>query len=163
LTTKDIILDAVRDLHAREQIVTREILAEYTNLALSIIDDRLGYLVDNGFVSRVQRGVYIPRMPYKPARPISRTITPDDGMTVLEIGDTVLVLTPRESSILGELMNGSAQSGALVEMGHQFSKVSSDLSRRIDLVQRKVTLSKADCQTLDMFLSETDGATVKDQ
>jgi hypothetical protein len=35
------VLQAVQDLHAQEQIVTRETLAEFTGLKLAIVDDRL--------------------------------------------------------------------------------------------------------------------------
>ena len=46
------ILEAIEDLHNQEQIVTRTTLAELTGLQLSIIDDRLSYLVDSGQISR---------------------------------------------------------------------------------------------------------------
>ena len=52
----EIVLSAVQDLFAREQIVTREILSELTGLKLTTIDDRLGHLVDTGKIRRVQRG-----------------------------------------------------------------------------------------------------------
>jgi hypothetical protein len=125
--TKDIILEAIQDLHAREQIVTRETIAEHTGLALSIIDDRLGYLVDNGLVLRVQRGVYVPAETHKPARAIACTLIPD-GTKVLEVGNTVLVLTPREARMMGELLSGGAQQYAMVEMGHQFARQNAELS-----------------------------------
>lgn len=53
-----IVLEAVQDLHGKEQIVTRETLAELTGLTLSVIDDRIGTLVDRGDILRVHRGVY---------------------------------------------------------------------------------------------------------
>ena len=70
----EIVLSAVQDLFAREQIVTREILAELTGLKLTTIDDRLGHLVDTGKIRRVQRGVFVPLEQHRPARPISRTL-----------------------------------------------------------------------------------------
>ena len=79
----EVVLSAVQDLFAREQIVTRETLAELTGLKLTTIDDRLGYLLDNGRIRRVQRGVFVPLEQHKPARPISRTLCPD-GTTVLD-------------------------------------------------------------------------------
>lgn len=93
-STAEIVLSAVQDLFAREQIVTRETLAELTGLKLTTIDDRLGHLVDNGKIRRVQRGVFVPLEQHRPARPISRTLCPD-GTTVLEVGDTVMILSPR--------------------------------------------------------------------
>lgn len=119
----EIVLSAVQDLFAREQIVTRETLAELTGLKLTTIDDRLGYLLDNGRIRRVQRGVFVPLEQHKPARPISRTLCPD-GTTVLEVGDTVMILSPRESRMIGELMAGSAQQYASVEIGHEAARIS---------------------------------------
>ncbi|MEJ1162481.1 hypothetical protein V9K97_02210 [Variovorax sp. CCNWLW186] len=46
------VLEAVQDLQAQEQIVTRETLAELIGLKLSVIDDRLGTLTDDGVEDR---------------------------------------------------------------------------------------------------------------
>ena len=118
-TSAEIVLEAVQDLYAREQLVTRETLAELTGLKFTTIDDRLAYLVDNGRIRRVQRGVFVPAEQHKPARPISRTLCPD-GTTVLEVGDTVMILSPRESRMIGELMAGSSQQYAAIEIGLSF-------------------------------------------
>ena len=45
------ILEAIEDLHNQEQIVTRETLSQLTGFKLSIVDDRLSYLVDSGLIS----------------------------------------------------------------------------------------------------------------
>ena len=122
-TSAEIVLEAVQDLYAREQLVTRETLAELTGLKFTTIDDRLAYLVDNGRIRRVQRGVFVPAEQHRPARPISRTLCPD-GTTVLEVGDSVMILTPREARMIGELMAGSAQQYASVEIGHEAARIS---------------------------------------
>jgi len=136
-STAEIVLDAIQDLYAREQIVTRETLAEITGLKLTVIDDRLSYLVDNGSIRRVQRGVFVPMAQHKAARPISRTLCAD-GTTVLEVGDTVMILTPRESRMLGELMAGSAQQYAAIELGHEAERLNSLLSAQVREVRREV-------------------------
>ena len=133
----EIVLEAVQDLFAREQIVTRETLSELTGLKLTTIDDRLGYLLDNGRIRRVQRGVFVPMEQHKPARPISRTLCPD-GTTVLEVGDTVMILTPRESRMIGELMAGSSQQYAAIEIGHEAARLNAVLSAQISEVRREV-------------------------
>lgn len=133
----EIVLSAVQDLFAREQIVTRETLAELTGLKLTTIDDRLGYLVDTGKIRRVQRGVFVPMAQHKPARPISRTLCPD-GTTVLEVGDTVMILTPRESRMIGELMAGSSHQYAAIEIGHEAARLNTHLSAQISEVRREV-------------------------
>ena len=133
----EIVLSAVQDLHAREQIVTREILAELTGLKLTTIDDRLGHLVDTGRIRRVQRGVFVPLEQHRPARPISRTLCPD-GTTVLEVGDTVMILSPRESRMIGELMAGSSQQYAAIEIGHEAARLNAALQAQISDVRREV-------------------------
>ena len=133
----EVVLGAIEDLHAREQIVTREILAELTGLKLTTIDDRLGHLVDTGKIRRVQRGVFVPLEQHRPARPISRTLCPD-GTTVLEVGDTVMILSPRESRMIGELMAGSSQQYAAIEIGHEAARLNAVLSAQISEVRREV-------------------------
>ena len=140
-STAETILEAIQDLHSREQIVTRETLAELTGLKLTTIDDRLGYLLDNGRIRRVQRGVFVPLEQHKPARPISRTLCPD-GTTVLEVGDTVMILSPRESRMIGELMAGSSQQYAAIEIGHEAARLNSALAAQIGEVRREVAAVK---------------------
>lgn len=138
LSNAEIVLEAIQDLHAREQIATRETLSELTGLKLSIIDDRLGYLVDDGKIHRVQRGVFVPAAHHSPARPITRSMLAD-GTTVLEIGDEVLHLSPRESRMLGEVMAGSAQAFAVIEIGHQAAYQSNVLGAAISDLRREVS------------------------
>lgn len=135
-STAEIVLEAVQDLYAKEQIVTRETVAGVTGMKQAVIDDRLSYLADNGKIRRVQRGVYVPADQHKPARPITRTLLPD-GTTVLEVGDeTALILTPREARMVGELMVGSAQQFASIELGHAADSMAGDLVARIRALER---------------------------
>ena len=136
-STAEVVMGAIEDLHAREQIVTREILSELTGLKLTTIDDRLGHLVDTGKIRRVQRGVFVPLEQHRPARPISRTLCPD-GTTVLEVGDTVMILSPRESRMIGELMAGSSHQYAAIEIGHEAARLNAVLSAQISEVRREV-------------------------
>lgn len=131
------ILEAIQDMHAAEQIVTRETLADHTGLRLTVVDDRLSYLVNNGRIHRVQRGVFVPAEQHRPARHISRTLLPD-GTTVLDIGDQVIHLTPREARMLGETMAGAAQSYAAVEIGHQTAQLNSQLRAEIQDLRRQL-------------------------
>lgn len=141
-STAEIVLEAVQDLHAKEQIVTREVLAEVTGLKLAIIDDRLSHLTDIGRVRRVQRGVYVPFDQHRPARPISRTVLPD-GSTVLEIGDEVIQLTPREARMLGEAMAGSGQQFVAIEVGNQAAVLAAELAAKVRMLEREMTALRA--------------------
>ncbi|TEU23354.1 type IV toxin-antitoxin system AbiEi family antitoxin domain-containing protein [Alkanindiges illinoisensis] len=136
----EIVLEAIEDLHAQEQIVTRETLAELTQLKLTVIDDRLAYLVDSGQIHRVQRGVFVPAPVHKPARIISKIVLPG-GIVKLEIGDDyVLTLTPREARTLGNLMMADSLQYANIELGHHTAVMSSEFGAQLREVQR--TLAK---------------------
>lgn len=144
--TAETILEAIQDLHAREQIVTRETLAEVTGLKLTTVDDRLGYLLDNGRIRRVQRGVFVPLEQHKPARPISRTLCPD-GTTVLEVGEMVMILSPREARMIGELMSGSSHQYAAIEIGHESARLNAVLAAQVSEVRRELRQSQEPAST----------------
>lgn len=134
-TNKALVQEAVEDLHRLEQIVTRETLAEHTGLKLSIIDDRLKALVIDGHIVRVQRGVFVPVAQHPAARPISHTELPD-GTVVLDIGDDVMKLTPREARTLGAMLGGRAIQAAQIDIGHQSAFMSSEISSRVRGLER---------------------------
>lgn len=129
-TSRAVVFEAVQDLHAQEQIVTRETLARHTGLKLSVVDDRIATLIDDGDVLRVQRGVFIPAPMHPPARSISKTVLPS-GLVKLEIGDEVMTLTPREDRMLGSLMSGAATQFSQVETGHQMAVLVSEVKRKL--------------------------------
>ena len=132
------ILEAIEDLHNQEQIVTRTTLADLTGLQLSIIDDRLSYLVDSGQIIRVQRGVFIPTPRHRVARLMSKMVLPD-GTVKIEIGDDqILTLTPREARNLGNLMVAEAMQYANIEMGHNMAILQSEISGQVRKLTRQV-------------------------
>ena len=132
------ILEAIEDLHNQEQIVTRTTLADLTGLQLSIIDDRLSYLVDSGKIIRVQRGVFIPAPKHRPSRIMCKMVLPD-GTVKIEIGDDeVLTLTPREARNLGNLMVAEAMQYANIEMGHHMAILQSEISGQVRKLTRQV-------------------------
>ena len=132
------ILEAVEDLHNQEQIVTRETLADLAGLKLSIIDDRLSYLVDSGQIIRVQRGVFIPAQRHRPSRIMSKTLLPD-GTVKIDIGDDVLTLTPREARILGNLMVAEAMQYSNIEMGHHMAILQTEVSGQVRKLSKQVS------------------------
>ncbi|MNY06435.1 hypothetical protein D3C86_1391930 [compost metagenome] len=141
-STTALVLEAVQDLHAKEQIVTRETLAELTGLKLTVIDDRLGTLVDDGAILRVQRGVFVPAQQHPPARPMSKTVMPD-GMVKIEIGDEVLQLTPREDRALANLMAGAAAQAVAIETGRNTAILAAELGEQIKQLRRQVAALEA--------------------
>lgn len=135
--TAERILDAICDLHAQEQLVTRESLEEQTGLSRTIIDNRISELIDAGRVVRVQRGIYRPAPQHKPARTITKTLLPD-GYTLIEIGDQAITLTPRENRMLGELMAGAGQQYASIETGQQAALIAGELYRQVADLRKKL-------------------------
>ena len=144
-TTKQQILDAINDLHGAEQLVTREALQEVTGLKLTIIDDRVATLVDEGAVIRKGRGVFVPAIQHPPARPISKTVMPD-GMVKIEIGDMVLELTPKEDRALASLQAGTAVQFAAIETGQELSTLVAAMRTRVAKLEAQLRKDKGDKQ-----------------
>lgn len=147
----EVVLEAIQDLHAQEQIVTRETLLSVTGLPLTVIDDRLARLVDDGRIHRVQRGVFVPAAQHPPARLMAKIVLPD-GTVKIELGDDhVLTLTPREARMLGNLMMAEAVQFAGVEQGQYAASVTADMMRCMRELGRKVegmvqqSVPPADC------------------
>jgi hypothetical protein len=135
-TTTQQVFDAVCDLTASEQVVTREALQDVTGLKLTVIDDRIATLVDDGLVIRRNRGVFIPAPQHPPARPISKTILPN-GMVKIEIGDEVLELTPREDRFLASLQAGAALQLSTIESGYQAGIAAGEISQRLRALESR--------------------------
>lgn len=136
-STTAIVLEAVQDLHGQEQIVTRETLAELTGLKMTVIDDRLATLVDDGLILRVQRGVFVPAPRHPAARAMSRTLMPD-GMVKIEVGDQVLELTPREDRMLANLQAGAAAQLTAIETGRNTAMMAAELAGQIRRLEQTV-------------------------
>ena len=72
-TSAQIIWDAIMDLHNQQQPITRASLMEVTGLKMSIIDDHVARMVDDGRLRRVIAGVFSPVVLHNPPRPMSKT------------------------------------------------------------------------------------------
>lgn len=155
-SSTQIVLEAIQDLHAQEQIVTRETLRELTGLKLTVIDDRIGALIEDGLVVRVQRGVFVPVASHPPARVISKTVLPD-GTVKIDIGDTVLTLTPREDRMLAGLQAGVVMQAAAIELGHHSAMVAGEMQGRLNKVERHLAKMTGDCEDGDDLFVTRDG------
>lgn len=155
--TTGAVLDAARDLHAQDQLVTREALAELTDLKLSLIDDRTRALVDDGHLYRAQRGVFVPTVVHPPARTMSKTIL-DDGWVKIEIGDEILTLTPKENRYLAELQAGALAQVTAIEAGRQAAVVHAELARRLLAAEREIRALRCKGNAAQMDLLADVGA-----
>lgn len=134
-TTAQEVLDWVIDLHQKEQIVTREVLMSAMGLKLSIIDEHLSNLVNDGKLRRVRRGVFQPVQQMPPPRAMSKTLLPD-GWVKLEIGEDVLMLTPRESRMFASMLQGEANLSSHIDLIGQVMASAADMAHRIQRIER---------------------------
>lgn len=143
ITSTQRVFDAVRDLRAMDQIATRETVAELTSLKLSVVDDRLRALVDDGKLKRLLRGIYELVESYPPTRNISKTIL-DSGYTLIEISgrdgvpDVVLHLTPSEDRALSMLSVGAAGQAILINSTNQHLYLATELAAKVESQGREL-------------------------
>lgn len=135
------VLEAVQELHALEQMVTRESLATILDMPPVVIDDRIGTLINAGMVVRVRRGVYLPAERHDAARVMSKTLLPD-GTVKIDIGDEVLTLTPKEDRMLAAIQAGVVMQAASIEAGHQTALIAAELSLQVKTLRREVSALK---------------------
>ncbi len=151
LTSTQRVFDAVRDLRGQDQIATRETVAELTELKLSIVDDRLRTLVDDGKLKRLLRGVYELVEVFPPKRLISKTLMPN-GYVKIEIGDQLLTLSPSEDRDLALLQVGSATQGAVIESSRQHLFLATELAARVEKLERALKAARASKPELQQHL-----------
>lgn len=140
VSTTQRVLDAVCELCALEQHATRETVAEITGLKLSIVDDRLGTLVDDEKLRRILRGTYVPVISYPPARSISKEVL-SDGMVMYEFsndqGSTTLKLTPREDRVLSSLTAGAGAQLVAIEFNRQQSILLTAMAAEVERIKKE--------------------------
>lgn len=125
-----IIADAIADLYAQQQVITRETLVHVTGLKMTVIDDHVSRMVEDGRLHRVRAGVFVPLTPEPEPRAISVTDSPD-GRTIVEIGDWVVKLWPKEARALGRRLLGEAIQFSNLQAGYEMGAFNSDLLVRI--------------------------------
>lgn len=104
--TLQAVLDAIKELTATTGMAPRQAIIESTGLSPHIIKERIDELIESGNVVRRERGVYQYVEVFAPARPVSRTVI-HGGMTIIEVGDITLKLTPVEEGMLRSMYAGA--------------------------------------------------------
>ena len=137
LTTTQQVLQAVQELHALEQIATRETVQAATGLRQTIVDDRLRALADEGKLRRLTRGVYEVTKSYPPPRAMSYTEL-DDGRVKLEIADFLVTLTPAETRKLVRGLAGFLNDAHLIDTAKTHLRVAVDTATDLELVKREL-------------------------
>jgi hypothetical protein len=97
---------AMRDLRDRQRVCTRQVLAELTGLKLSIVDDHVKRMKDDGTIRMVVHGVFELVDEVQEDRPVSATYLPN-GRVKVEVGDELMELSLREARALGMAVGGT--------------------------------------------------------
>ena len=142
ITSTDRIYDAVKELRSLEQIATRETVAELTGLKLSVVDDRLRTLVDDGKLKRLLRGVYELVETYPETRVISKTVLPG-GYVKWDIGNEVLTLTPAEDRTMAQMSIGAAGQAIMIQSTNQHLYLAAELAAKVERLERDLKAQKA--------------------
>lgn len=141
MATTETVFQAVRELCNRREAVTRERVQALTDYKLSIVDDRLGALVDAHRIVRLARNNY-EVVPVWPApRAISRTVL-EDGVVKYEIGDEVLTLTPQEARRLGEASMGAAAAAVSILTNREYLLAMAQMDARMARFERDIRALK---------------------
>lgn len=129
------VLEAVLTLHEADKAITRQRIKDITGFSASACDDHVNRLVDEGFLTRLAAGVFEVVPQYPKSRLISHTLLPD-GMSNTEIGDTVLILTPKERRSLAKLLFADAIEHSHLQGSQDFNVLVSEMTTSMLLLRR---------------------------
>ena len=136
------IFQAVRDLREADQIATRDTVAEMTGLKMTVVDDRLRTLVDDGRLRRLLRGVYELVEVFPPPRTTYAGIT-QSGMVKVEVGDDVWTLTPSEARRVARVLGGFAEDARILESSRAHLFLATELAAKVERLEREMRAYKA--------------------
>ncbi|GKS91209.1 hypothetical protein [Acidovorax sp. SUPP2539] len=137
-TTAQIIWDAIEGLHQQGQVATRELLCELTGLKMTIVDDHVGRMIESGRLRRLRAGVFAPIAAMPEPRAVSTTDMPD-GTVLLEIGDVVLHLWPREYRALAKRLVGDAVQYSNIQAGVEAGTLATELAADLLATKREMS------------------------
>lgn len=109
-SVRDRIYQAIVDYcNASQKPVGRARLSQITGYKLNVIDEHIKTLKNiEGRVFVETPGYFMPAAQFPPDRDISVTVL-TSGMRKIELGDTMLELSPHEWAVLGSLASGSGR------------------------------------------------------
>jgi hypothetical protein len=142
ITSTQRIYEAVRELRNLEQTATRESVAALTSLRLSIVDDRLRALVDDGKLKRLLRGIYEMVEQFAPPRPMSCSIL-SDGQVNFEIGDAAILFSPQEARSAARALAGFAEDARVIESTRQHLFLATELAAKVKKLEIELKAVKA--------------------
>ncbi|WP_395146977.1 hypothetical protein ACF3N0_08780 [Moraxella atlantae] len=136
--TRQVVLDAVNELHSLEYVATRATITELTGLKQSLVDDCLKHLCDEMLIRRVERGCYAPVQRFPAPRAMWQTVLPD-GTVKLEIGDEhILTLTPREARMIGMMMAGFMMQAHNIAIESHTGALANSVQQDVAMLRREL-------------------------
>ena len=136
--TREVVLDAVKELFSCDNVATRATITELTGLKQSLVDDCLKHLCDEMMIRRLERGCYAPVQRFPAPRPMWLTILPD-GTVKVEIGDDhVLTLIPREARTMSMMMAGFTMQAHNIAMENHTGVLANSLQQEVALLRREL-------------------------
>ncbi len=99
-----VVLQTIVDLCAANRQASRRAICDCTDLPMTIVDDHVKNLKDDGLIRLVVNGIFEP-VEQAPDRAVSGTMVPN-GRYKLEVGDTCLDLTLREARAVAVATGG---------------------------------------------------------
>ena len=144
-TSGQIIWDTIQGLHQQGQVITRELLTELTGLKMSIVDDHVSRMIENGRLRRLRAGVFTPVAAIPEPRAVSFTDLPD-GTTIFELGETVLHLWPRERQDMARRLVGDAVQYSNIQAGVAAGTLATDLAAELLLIRREMAAKIQDLE-----------------
>lgn len=106
-TTRQKVLQCIIDLDNAQRPASRQLIAQYLNEKLTVVDDAVKRLIEDGLVRKVVAGIVAPVHQFPPDDAISKTVLPS-GRVKLEKGDDVMEFTPHEAAVVGKMFQGEA-------------------------------------------------------
>lgn len=144
-TSGQIIRDTIQDLHQQGQVATRELLCDLTGLKMTIVDDHVSRMIENGELRRLRAGVFAPIAPMPEPRAVSVTDIPD-GTSLIEIGDMVMHLWPRERRDLARRLVGDAVQYSNIQSGVEAGTLATELAAELLATKREMAVQIAELQ-----------------
>lgn len=134
---KQIVLEAVIDLHNKETPASRTTICQTTGIKQSTVDECLKALANDEHIYRLCNGVYAPIAQHPASRIISKIVLPD-GTVKIDIGDDVLTLTPKEARTLGSLLLAEATDYGNHMLSNRFAEQNTILHNRIKVLEKQL-------------------------
>ena len=99
LTNRELIYQAITDLAATNRAASRQVISSMTGIKMTIVDDHIKRMKDDGKLRMVVNGVFEPVEEHREDRPVSMTFYKSGCK--LEIGEICIELSMREARNIG--------------------------------------------------------------